>query len=241
MQKPEKSVLLIENDEDLREVFSSFFLEENITVRFAGTCEEACAILDNSPVDVSVLDMESIDPSSHDGFAKLKFANPDVPFVICSIYYDDPDKMHLAGTAPDACIPKPFEREHVISTVKQFMDKAPVIPGLRQGDFERRTSPRRCIRDGVVGIDRKGSTFDFKVRDIGQGGIGVVSERPIPPLSSLNLRIKLPVRGKINSVNAMAKTVWLSRTRRGGSYTAGLRFLQLDPSAEDTLARVMQA
>lgn len=101
-----KRILLIEDDEDLRMIFSSQLLDLNSSVLVANSGNEAIKLLElNLPIDFIVSDYSMPDG---DGVTVLKYAaqkNLDVPFV-----------FYTSTVNPEI----PIEYEHFLGTIHKF-------------------------------------------------------------------------------------------------------------------------
>jgi DNA-binding response OmpR family regulator len=78
------TLLLIEDDELVRDALARGFVREGYLVLTAATGHDAMGVLYTSPVDVVLLDVGLPDVSGADLCARLRQLSPHLPVVVCS-------------------------------------------------------------------------------------------------------------------------------------------------------------
>jgi hypothetical protein len=71
-----------------------------------------------------------------------------------------------------------------------------------------------------------------EVNDISEAGIGVVTPRPLPPMSLVSLRLDLPHGAE--PVEMLGRVMWANE------HMMGIRFEQTDPRLTDVVWRIRQ-
>jgi two-component system OmpR family response regulator len=124
MPTPPTSILVIEDEDDIRETLCDFFVEEGFTVAQAMNGKEALKWLDlpQSKADLILLDLMMPIMNGKE-FLALREKNKNlrkIPVIIMSADNQTQEKAHALDV--DLFIKKPIEIEKLISLVKQVSD-----------------------------------------------------------------------------------------------------------------------
>ena len=116
-----KRVLVIDDEPTIRELVAEGLREAGYRVDAAANGAAGLRVMRRRVPDAIVLDlmMPQLDGA---GFAELMRLNPrfaSVPIVLATASYDPLGAAERIGAK--ACIPKPFELEHLIQAVKQLI------------------------------------------------------------------------------------------------------------------------
>ncbi|MCE2861512.1 MAG: heat stress-responsive two component signal transduction system response regulator Rre1 [Verrucomicrobiota bacterium] len=124
---PEKAplILLAEDDRNIRETTADLLALCGIRVRSAPTGKAACALFDHEKVDLLITDL--VMPEG-DGMWLLEQvrSRPDarhVPVILLTAHADTTEQAAAAKASADAYLTKPFDPEHLIETVKSWLDR----------------------------------------------------------------------------------------------------------------------
>jgi CheY-like chemotaxis protein len=113
------TVLILDDDADLRETVSGMLAEVGYSVCAADGIESALARLASAPIDLIFMDYAIPSPAHGEAFLRTKAADDriaSIPVVLMSGYAVDP---HLDGTV--AVLRKPFDAESLIATVGRII------------------------------------------------------------------------------------------------------------------------
>jgi CheY-like chemotaxis protein len=127
-----ESILLVEDQESLREVIRTQLEQLGYRVFEAASAEPAIALFEEHKVEISLLLTDVVMPGMNGRVLaeKLLEMRPDLRVLFMSGYTDD---VVLCGGAPDpspAILVKPFPRERLASRVRDVLDgrsRAPTI------------------------------------------------------------------------------------------------------------------
>ena len=89
----------------------------------------------------------------------------------------------------------------------------------------------RLPTDFVVHVRSDELRINDRANDISEAGIGVITPRPLPPMSLVSMRLELP-HGE--EVEMLGRVMWASQ------HMMGIRFEQTDPRVSDVVNRIRQ-
>lgn len=118
----------------------------------------------------------------------------------------------------------PFERSGERMDIEFFVSKS-----------HRYTQARRFSRlpaDFLVHVRSDDRAISDRANDISEVGIGVVTPKPLAPMSLVSLRLDLPHGGE--SVEMLGRVMWANHEMMG------IRFEQTDPRVSDLVYRIRQ-
>ncbi len=91
----------------------------------------------------------------------------------------------------------------------------------------------RLPADFVVHVRSEELRVDDHANDISEAGIGVVTHRPLPPMSLVSMRLELPHGAE--AVEMLGRVMWAS------DHMMGIRFEQADARISDLVYRIRQS
>jgi DNA-binding response OmpR family regulator len=131
------SILVIEDDADIREYLKDFLTENNFIVQ---TFEKGGAALEyfkkNEP-DLVLLDLGLPDMDGESVCAEIKRSYPQIPVIILTAQSSTEEKVKVLNIGADDYVTKPFNGEELLARIKARLRD--VIPGeskLKVGDLE---------------------------------------------------------------------------------------------------------
>ncbi|MEV5576293.1 response regulator transcription factor [Spirillospora sp. NPDC052269] len=145
------SVLVVEDDPDVRTALIRELGARDHVVRSAGTAMDALREVTQRPPDVVVLDLGLPDL---DGGAVLKMLRgvSDVPVVIATARDDEPEIVRLLNAGADDYLIKPFSAEHLSARLAAVLRRAarsgPPVR-LRVGGLDIDPDRREAALDGA--------------------------------------------------------------------------------------------
>jgi DNA-binding response OmpR family regulator len=118
------TVLLVEDDTDLRFSMATVLVREGYLVLSAGSAHDAMGTLRNplSPIDVAVLDVHLPDASGVDLCARLRELHPSVPVIICTGEATPEEAAELLRLGAHRYLQKPVSPDELLSTVEAALD-----------------------------------------------------------------------------------------------------------------------
>ncbi|MDQ2677415.1 MAG: response regulator transcription factor [Actinomycetota bacterium] len=156
--EPRRTVLLIEDDRDLRMTLSVILEDEGMTVEGHPTGEAALARMDLLDPDVVLVDLGLPGMSGFDVVAAIR-ERSDIPVVILTARGDSADVVAGLGAGADDYVTKPFVVGELVARLRAHLRRAPSGPEA-VGEVqvgELRLSPRRgeaTVRGAAVHLTK---------------------------------------------------------------------------------------
>lgn len=121
--KPLKSVLLIDDDESVRETIVDIFQLDHIRVFCAANGDEGILQLQKhkSEIAIVILDLSMPGISPEETFIKLRKIKPELIILLCSGFSKLKVSDFFLDKQYDGFIAKPFDIHNLIDTVQQFL------------------------------------------------------------------------------------------------------------------------
>ncbi|HSN67932.1 MAG TPA: sigma-54 dependent transcriptional regulator, partial [Thermoanaerobaculia bacterium] len=116
-------ILIIDDEEVLREVLEAVLRREGFDVLSAASAEEGLSLLDREEVDLIILDMMLPGMSGAEALRVVKETDPDIPVVIITAYSSIDGAIDAMKRGAFHYIPKPFKNEEVILTVNKALEQ----------------------------------------------------------------------------------------------------------------------
>lgn len=110
-------ILIIDDEELIRDVIKEYCLNENYEVLEAGNGIEALEVLKTETVDAIVLDIMMPKMDGYTFFKKMK-EEYQIPTIVVSARSDEYDKLHGFDLGIDDYLTKPFSPKELIARIK---------------------------------------------------------------------------------------------------------------------------
>lgn len=121
------TLLLIEDDELVRDAMTRLFVREGYLVLTASTGHDAIGVLrtPSSPIDVVLLDVGLPDVSGADLCARLRQFFPKLPVVVCTgaASQEEADELRRLGITYFFC--KPIAMSELVAAVRSAVNDRP--------------------------------------------------------------------------------------------------------------------
>ncbi|MGZ8710859.1 MAG: sigma-54-dependent transcriptional regulator, partial [Thermoanaerobaculia bacterium] len=116
-------VLIIDDEEVLREVLEAVLRREGFDVVSAASAEEGLSLLDREDIDLIILDMMLPGMSGAEALRVIKDTDPDIPVVIITAYSSIDGAIDAMKRGAYHYIPKPFKNEEVVLTCNKALEQ----------------------------------------------------------------------------------------------------------------------
>jgi two-component system response regulator AtoC len=122
-QRAQPTVLLVEDDELVRDAMCRALVRAGYLVQTAATGHDAVAILRTplSPIDVVLLDIQLPDVSGIDLCARFRELQPNLPVVVCTGYTDPEENAELIKLGIRGYFAKPIPMEELLATMQEVV------------------------------------------------------------------------------------------------------------------------
>ena len=116
-------IIIIDDDESIRQVLKTILEEEGYTVDTADTGKEAILKTNEKAYNLALIDMRLPDIEGIDLILKIKDTTPRMRKIIVTGYPTIQNAMEAVNRQADAFILKPFDVERVLQTIREQLMK----------------------------------------------------------------------------------------------------------------------
>src|SRR5213083_1181547 len=116
-------VMIVDDEEVLRDVLEVVLRREGFDVVLAASGEEALNLLDTEDVDLIILDVMLPGISGIDTLRAIRIANPNLPVVVITAFSSIYGAIEARKHGAFHYIPKPFKNEEVVLTVNKALEQ----------------------------------------------------------------------------------------------------------------------
>src|SRR6266446_4678157 len=144
-------LLLVDDDEDILSLLTSFFHKHSHTVSVAQNGAAMFAALEKDPVDLVILDVML---HAEDGFTlcrQLRAASP-VPIIMLTAMTDHTDRVVGLEVGADDYLTKPFDQRELLARVKAVLRRTATNGALATAADTR---PALCFADWRLDVTRR--------------------------------------------------------------------------------------
>jgi two-component system response regulator PilR (NtrC family) len=116
-------ILIVDDEEVLRDVLEVVLRRENFDVVLASSGEEALNVLDTEEVDLVILDIMLPGISGIDTLRAVRISNPTLPVIVITAFSSIDGAIEAMKHGAFHYIPKPFKNEEVVLTVNKALEQ----------------------------------------------------------------------------------------------------------------------
>ncbi|MEK6374624.1 MAG: sigma-54 dependent transcriptional regulator [Acidobacteriota bacterium] len=117
-------VLIVDDEEVLRDVLDAVLRREGFDIAMAASGEEALSILDSDDnIDLVILDIMLPGISGIDTLRAVRISNPNLPVIIITAFSSIDGAIEAMKHGAFHYIPKPFKNEEVVLTVNKALEQ----------------------------------------------------------------------------------------------------------------------
>jgi DNA-binding NtrC family response regulator len=116
-------VLIVDDEEVLRDVLEVVLRREGFEIVSASTGEEALSMLDGEEVDLVILDVMLPGISGIDTLRAIRISNPNLPVIVITAFSSIDGAIEAMKHGAFHYIPKPFKNEEVVMTVNKALEQ----------------------------------------------------------------------------------------------------------------------
>src|SRR6266550_799392 len=116
-------VMIVDDEEVLRDVLEVVLRREGFDVVLAASGEEALNLLDGDEVDLIILDVMLPGISGIDTLRAIRISNPMLPVVVITAFSSIDGAIEAMKFGAFHYIPKPFKNEEVVLTVNKALEQ----------------------------------------------------------------------------------------------------------------------
>jgi DNA-binding NtrC family response regulator len=116
-------ILIVDDEEVLRDVLDAVLRREGFDVLLAASGEEALSVLDAEDVDLIILDVMLPGISGIDTLRAIRISNPNLPVIVITAFSSIDGAIEAMKHGAFHYIPKPFKNEEVVLTVNKALEQ----------------------------------------------------------------------------------------------------------------------
>jgi CheY-like chemotaxis protein len=226
MRLEDATILVVDDEPELREIFAAWLNRKGCTVLIAANGVEALGILEKAKVDVLVSDIRMPVMGGVPLIREIYARKLIIPSIIFVSGFGDIDPREMYGLGVEALMEKPLSRKDLIRALEDSLcerDQLWLTPA---------TAPVEQVVDMVLeSVEQAAATCQFQ---LGRGGCCFTSNFPLTEGRVIGLSIQFDVDGL--SVMAQGVVRWFDRA----SSQAGVSFLYLNPSCRNWVVAAMR-
>jgi two-component system, cell cycle sensor histidine kinase and response regulator CckA len=120
---PKRTILLADDDPQVRELLASVLDEHGFRVIKASDGFEACGLFMDAPDQVDLLVSDVLMPKMNgvEAYRIMRRIKPDLPVILISGYADGIDMSHKDGGVIPEIMAKPLRTDHLISRIHELL------------------------------------------------------------------------------------------------------------------------
>ncbi|MBU1711562.1 MAG: sigma-54 dependent transcriptional regulator [Proteobacteria bacterium] len=141
------SILIIDDDDQLRNSFKKLLAEEGYKVESAASGEAGLKIVNNEPLDLVILDMRLPGMNGLETFKKIHGIEPKLPVIIMTAYGTTETAIETTKLGAFDYILKPFDIPGMLELIKLALNASRFM----RSPVDMDTIPEEFSRDAIVG------------------------------------------------------------------------------------------
>lgn len=116
-------ILIVDDNEDVRQLFCDIVELSGFTPRGVGSGVAALQQLKTTPFDLVILDMRMPDLNGLDTFKAIRQFNASVPVILTTGFGMDKNVQEALSMGALLCIEKPFNVARTMKTIRDVIEK----------------------------------------------------------------------------------------------------------------------
>jgi len=129
-----KNILLVEDDERMREIVTDYFSREDFRIIEAVNGREALELFESEPIDLVLLDIMIPEVDGWSVCKRLRKIS-DVPIIMLTSRADEDDKLMGYDLGADDYVTKPFSPRVLVAKAKMLLKRVEGSIGQTDGFF----------------------------------------------------------------------------------------------------------
>jgi DNA-binding response OmpR family regulator len=225
------TILVVDDEEDIREIIAEFLEDEGFNVITAGGGRKAYEITKNHKVSLIVSDINMPDGNGVDLLDSVKSDSAEKPVLLFITGFSDVSVEEAYNRGAEAVFSKPVNIEALIEVIKDRLSP-------RDRAWSRDHPRLDSSLDIEVEYEKSGTTFTGKTCNIARGGMFVSLNSNFPDIGDcLHFRIKF-YNGELQTVEGVCQVRWVRHQSENDMPTGfGAEFLSIK---EDTSGSLLQ-
>jgi CheY-like chemotaxis protein len=224
MTTPPIRILVVDDDEMLRDVVAAMLESEGRVVEVASSGSDALAAIAARRPDLVLLDLNMPAMSGWEVIDRLKDHSSPPPVVAMSGMQVEPSELFAVRPYVFGFVSKPFTPDHLVKTCTRALEAAQVAVGGGETFRERRAHPRRNLLVPAALLSPEGMpAAQGQILNLSLGGAQLDLGASLKPGMEVALAFEIP--GGKGPFRVTARVQWKKEGKLGLSF--------LDVSEED--------
>lgn len=172
-----QQILIVDDDEEIRQLLSRYMREQGFRIQLASSCAEVHESIANGRIDLIVLDVMLPDGSGLDLCRDLRAARSNIPIILLTALQEDVDRIIGLEIGADDYLGKPFNPRELAARVRAVLRRGSHWvgeaneSGLYQFEgFVVDPAIRSVIGPGAQSVSLTGAEFDLLMIFLDQPG-----------------------------------------------------------------------
>ena len=172
-----RSILIVDDDKDLRFILGDILSQEGYHVMLAASGEEALKRLEKEPINLLVTDMKMPGLSGHELFEQTVRKWPHIPVVILTAHGNVDEALQMIRQGAYDYIAKPYNTQDLLMRISRALEREQLVVENRQLRKQLQLSREHvfgdepAVKDVLARVDAVAVT-DFPVVLMGESGTG---------------------------------------------------------------------
>ncbi|HSL20735.1 MAG TPA: sigma-54 dependent transcriptional regulator [Vicinamibacterales bacterium] len=162
MQPTKGTILVVDDEEIMREILETLLTREGYAVRLAATAGEGLDLARTMPFDAALMDVMLPDMNGLDALEELKRIDDQLPVLMITAYASVDNAVTAMKRGALEYLPKPFKNDEVLAKLRLAIERRQLVAentALRQnlqasqnrfGGIIGRSSPMRQVFDLII-------------------------------------------------------------------------------------------
>ncbi len=143
------NVLLVEDEQDVRQLLKRMLSLEGFTVFDAGSCKAAFSILENESIDLVLCDVKLPDGNGVDFIRQIKGAYQYIEIILITAYGNIPDSVQAIKNGAFDYITKANDNERILPLLYRALENVKLQKRVAQ--LEKAAAGRYANFDAIIG------------------------------------------------------------------------------------------
>ncbi|HEV3279269.1 MAG TPA: sigma-54 dependent transcriptional regulator [Terriglobia bacterium] len=141
------SILIIDDEQEIRESLEEFLGSEGYALDSAATAEEGLKRAGERPYDLALVDVNLPDGSGIEVLKNLKRESPDTGVIMITAYDSSQTAFHASKEGAESYVTKPWDNDRLLLEVQNLLDRS----RLRAENVQWRRALKQYGLPGIVG------------------------------------------------------------------------------------------
>lgn len=161
-----KSILLVEDEENLQEALKLNLELEAYSVTAASDGTEALRLLEQEHFDLMILDVMLPELDGISVCERVRLENNDIPILILSAKNTSADRVNGLKKGADDYLTKPFNLEELLLRVQKLLEKSERLTQSKPQVVSYQFGPNEIDFKAQVGITKSGERIDLTKKEV---------------------------------------------------------------------------